>query len=67
VSAGAITVVLFLIVLPPQGKKPAPAGQFGGNDQELLLGIDGLLNREIPSALEPALVLTQEITRSNKK
>jgi hypothetical protein len=37
-----------------------------GNDHELLLGIDRLLDKEVPSALEPALVLTKEIVKKKQ-
>ena len=60
----AVVVAFFCVVMlfiTPQ-KPPAPAVSTG-NDQELLRGVDRLLNKEVPSALEPALVLTNEIVK----
>ncbi len=58
VAAFFCVVILFLT---PQ--KPPPPAVSTGNDQELLRGVDRLLNQEVPSALAPALVLTNEIVR----
>jgi len=66
-SVGALAVLLFLIVISPKNERPYEPGLVKESDQELLLGIDGLLNREVPAALEPALVLTQEIAKSKKE
>jgi hypothetical protein len=66
VYAGVITVLLFLIVLPPRGQRDHPTEEVTGSDHELLLGIDGLLDREVPAALQPALVLTKEIAKNKK-
>ncbi len=63
ISAAAATIVLALVVFLPRREKPAPPAVSNGNDRELLLGVDRLLKREVPSALEPALLLTKEITK----
>lgn len=62
-SAVAVTIVVFIVVLFVKREQPYPPDLIRGNDQELLLGVDRLLNKEVPSALEPALVLTKEIVK----
>ena len=62
-SAVAVTILVFIVVLYIGPERP-PAPDLGkGNDQELLLGVDRLLDKEVPSALEPALVLTKEMVK----
>jgi len=63
VSAAALAAVLFMVVLLGRREMPVAPDLPGRNDQELLLGVDRMLNKEVPSALEPALVLTKEIVR----
>ncbi len=61
----AVAVALLCVVMlffTPQ-KPPAPPVA-AGNDQELLRGVNRLLNKEVPSALEPALVLTDEMAKN---
>lgn len=63
VSAATVTIMVFMVVLMvKRGKPPAP-DLAKGSDQELLLGVDRLLNKEVPVALEPALVLTNEMVK----
>jgi hypothetical protein len=55
---------LFLFRVPAQ---PIP-DYAGGYDQDLLIDVEQALHREIPSALEPALLLSEEIEQNlNKK
>jgi hypothetical protein len=62
-SAALVTVVVLIVVLFI-GPEKQPVPDFArGTDQELLLGVDRLLDKEIPAALEPALVLTKEIVK----
>jgi len=63
VSAAALAAVLLMVVALGRREMPVAPGFPGMNDQELLLGVDRMLNKEVPSALEPALVLTKEIVR----
>jgi len=63
VSAAAVTIVLFLAVFLVRRENPVAPVPAMVNDQELLLGVDRLLNKEVPSALEPALLLTKEISK----
>ncbi|MBZ5495270.1 MAG: hypothetical protein LAP85_02620 [Acidobacteriia bacterium] len=62
-SAAAVTIVVFIVMLFVKPEKPPAPDPAKGNDQELLLGVDRLLNKEVPSALEPALVLTKEMVK----
>ena len=62
-SAVAVTIAIFVVLLFVKREKPYPPDLTKGNDQELLLGVDRLLNKEVPAALEPALVLTKEIVK----
>jgi len=62
-SAALITIVVFIVVLFIKPEKPSGPDLASGTDQELLLGIDRLLDKEVPAALEPALVLTKEIVK----
>ncbi len=62
--SAAVAIVFLCVVMlfiTPQ-KPPAPPASTG-NDQELLRGVDRLLNKEVPSALEPAMMLTNEIVK----
>lgn len=54
---------LFLFRVPAQ---PMP-DYAGGYDQDLLLEVEQALHREIPSALEPALLITEEIEQNLTK
>jgi hypothetical protein len=63
VPAAALTFVLLLLVLLVN-REPRPVSELTQrNDQELLIGVDSLLKKEVPSALEPALVLTKEMAK----
>ncbi len=65
-TAATATIAIFaLLVFTGREKPPAPELQHR-SDQELLLGVDRLLDQKVPAALEPALVLTQEIAKSKK-
>ena len=54
---------LFLFRVPAQ---PVP-DYVGGYDQELLLEVERALDREVPGALEPALLLCDEIEQNRIK
>jgi hypothetical protein len=62
-SAAAVTIVVFLAVFLTKRDEPLAPDLTQGNDHELLLGIDRLLDHEIPPALEPALLLTKEMDK----
>lgn len=62
-SAAAVTIVVFLAVFFTKREKALTPDLMQGNDHELLLGVDRLLNHEIPPALEPALLLTKEMDK----
>jgi hypothetical protein len=64
VSTAAVTIVLFMIVILIKRDKPPEPLLTDRKDHELLLGVDRLLNKEVPSALEPALVLTKEMAKN---
>ncbi len=51
---------LFLFRVPAQ---PMP-DYAGGYDQDLLIGVEQALHRDVPSPLEPALLLSEEIGQS---
>jgi hypothetical protein len=61
-SAAAAILFLAVMLFITPGKPPAP-DVVTGNDRELLLGVDRLLRRRVPGALEPALVLTKEMIK----
>lgn len=63
ISAAAAAVVLLLALFLVRREPPARPAPALASDQELLLGVDRLLNKEVPSALEPALLLTKEISK----
>jgi len=63
VSAAAITIVVFMVVIFARQEKPANPVVPQISDHELLLGVDRLLSKEVPAAFEPGLVLTREIAR----
>jgi hypothetical protein len=62
-AATAVLVVLGVVVLTKRSQPPMPDFA-AGHDQELLVEIERSLNRELPQALQPALVLTQELDNS---
>ncbi|HYK92176.1 MAG TPA: hypothetical protein VE398_25665 [Acidobacteriota bacterium] len=53
-------VILVLTLLVPRGETEVP-DIAAGQDQELLVAIERSLNREVPKALEPASILTEEL------
>jgi len=53
-------VAVMLFKTPDKPPAPGPAT---ASDQELLLGVDRLLQKRVPAALEPALVLTREMVK----
>ncbi len=59
VSAAAL-VLLTLVVFAPHSEPVVP-DIAAGQDQDLLVGIERSLDRNLPQALEPGLVLTQEM------
>jgi hypothetical protein len=65
-SAVAVTILVFVIVIFHRPERPPAPELMQRNDHELLLGIDRLLDKEVPSALEPALVLTKEIVKKKQ-
>ena len=62
-SAAAFALVLIMAVLLGRSDKPPAPDRAGKSDQELLIGVERLLNQEVPAALEPALMLTQEMVK----
>ncbi len=62
VSAAAL-VLLALALFTPRGEPVAPDIP-AGQDQELLIGVERSLDRNVPQALEPGLLLTQEIQKA---
>jgi len=62
-SAAAFALVLIMTVLLGRSDKPPAPDQAGRSDQELLIGVERLLNQEVPVALEPALMLTQAMVK----
>jgi hypothetical protein len=59
-TAAALVVVLVLILNPNHTQSVVPDFA-AGHDQELLVGIERSLNRELPQALQPVSILTQEL------
>jgi hypothetical protein len=61
--AAVATILLFVVMLFITPEKPPAPDLAAASDQELLRGVDRLLNKEVPAALEPALVLTKEMVK----
>ncbi len=58
----AAVVIAIVISMQVEGPRALPAPDFaGGYDQDLLGDVDRLLNESVPSALEPAMLLVDEI------
>jgi hypothetical protein len=63
----AIAVVLAVLALLVEGPRALPAPDFAaGYDQELLSDVDRLTEAEAPLALEPALILANEIAEKSR-
>jgi len=58
--SAAVLVLLTLALFAPRGEPVVP-DIAAGQDQELLVEIERSLDRELPQALEPGLVLTREL------
>ncbi len=65
-TAVTATIAFFVLMVFTGREKPLAPTPPRSSDQELLRGVDRLLDQKVPSALEPALVLTQEIVKSRK-
>lgn len=63
IYAVACLLMLVMVLLTGQREKTVIPDLAKRSDQELLLGIDRLLDKEVPAALEPALVLAQEMVK----
>jgi hypothetical protein len=63
VPTAALTFVLLLFVLLVHIDHKSAPDLAQKNDQELLIGVESLLKKEVPAALEPALVLTKEMAK----
>jgi len=63
ISAAAAAFLLVAVMLFKTPDKPPAPGPATASDQELLLGVDRLLQKRVPAALEPALVLTREMVK----
>ncbi len=63
-AAATTLVLLVLLVLSPNSTQSVVPDIVAGDDQELLIGIERSLNRELPEALQPASLLTQEIVKA---
>jgi hypothetical protein len=59
-TAATLVIVLVLILNPNHSQSIVPDFA-AGHDQELLVGVERSLNRELPQALQPAVILTQEL------
>ena len=65
-AAVALLVIVMTMVFrePPQPPKPDFAA---GYDQDLLVGVGRMINQNVPAALEPAALITKEITKDEKQ
>ena len=72
VSAGTLICVILLTRFPsrsprmPASIAPDEPVLAKTIDQDVFLRIDGLLDKEVPSALEPAHLLTREVLKGEK-
>ncbi len=69
-ASATVLVISVLTLFVPRGEPMVP-DIAAGQDQELLTAVERSLNREVPRALEPALILTEELndaaTRATRK
>jgi len=61
----AAAVALCLVLFVKDGMAPTPDFA-GGADQDLLVGVERATDRECPSALEPAAMITEEMEQTLK-
>ncbi len=47
--------------------KPPMPDFAAGYDQDLLVGVGRMINQNVPAALEPAALITKEITKDEKQ
>ncbi len=63
-AAGFVALAASLLLRPvPQRPAPAPAV----TDQELLMQVESSLSREVPEALAPSDLITQELAEASQK
>jgi hypothetical protein len=61
----ALALIVMTVLFSERPKPPMPDFA-AGYDQELLLGVGRMINQNVPAALEPAALLTKEITKDEK-
>jgi hypothetical protein len=59
--ASATTLLVLALIFVPKHNQPVRADFAAGDDQELLVGIERLLNRDAPQALQPVLIITEQL------
>ncbi len=65
--AVAVTIVLVAVAVRFGEREKAPMPDFSaGYDEELLVGVGRMVNQNVPAALEPGTVLSQEIAGEKK-
>ncbi|HSA91870.1 MAG TPA: hypothetical protein VLE48_02585 [Terriglobales bacterium] len=61
--AGALAVVMLATLLLTQSQPPLPQTAYDP-DHDLLLGVENATRRRVPKALDPAVLLAQEMEQS---
>ncbi len=63
-ATAATVVVLILLIISPSPTQSVVPDIAAGDDQELLVGIEHSLARDLPEALQPVSILVQEIDKT---
>ncbi len=65
--AVAVTLVLVAVAVRIGEREKAPMPDFSaGYDEELLVGVGRMVNQNVPAALAPGILLSQEIVKEKK-
>jgi hypothetical protein len=63
--AVALVLIVMTMLFSERPKPPMPDFA-AGYDQDLLVGVGRMINQNVPAALEPAALITKEITKDEK-
>ncbi|MGD0309053.1 MAG: hypothetical protein ABSC02_07165 [Acidobacteriota bacterium] len=65
-AAVALVLIVMTMLFSERPKLPMPDFA-AGYDQDLLVGVSRMINQNVPAALEPAALITKEITKDEKQ
>ena len=66
ISLAAATVLVILVILVARHAERPPAKVVTISEHDLLINIDRALDKRVPTVLEPALLLTEEMVKNEK-